>query len=146
MWNEITNSSDIVAFLQYTDMLHDGCIKEMKYESGAYVNENSFMHPVNDKRVLCVLVQRQSDEQPMVELVFSGLKYLRLYPANDNYTCEILDTSLVIKNNSIFWCDCAGFSAETIEEYTGTLICASKLCWRVIRKQIGANEAYCSVI
>ncbi len=40
MWNEITNEEDLQSFMKCMYFFHDSCIKELKYISGAYVDEN----------------------------------------------------------------------------------------------------------
>lgn len=54
---------------------HDSCLKEMKYISGAYVDEELSMLPVNSKRMLSVIIQRQFENPSAIELQFVGLKY-----------------------------------------------------------------------
>lgn len=40
MWNDIANENDLKNFMDAMYGFHDSCIKEIKYISGAYVNEN----------------------------------------------------------------------------------------------------------
>ena len=145
MWHEIVNEKDIQEFMYKVVFFHDGCIKEMKYYSGAYVAENLAMYPINDKRILSVIVQRQFEELAMIEMQFIGLKYLKLFPNNEEYTCEILDSKMFIKDGYIYWCDDGYFSEEDIEDYEGTLICASKLRWRAIENRMGQEDFYVAV-
>ncbi len=42
----------------------------MKYVSGAYVNKDGWMHPINDKRILSVLIQTPIKGMYDVELEF----------------------------------------------------------------------------
>ena len=65
-------------FMKKINFFHDCCIKELKYSSGAYVNNRYEMYPVNDKRILNVAFQCQSEENGMFELEFQGLKYLKI--------------------------------------------------------------------
>lgn len=146
MWNEITNEEGLQSFMKFMNSFHDSCIKELKYISGAYVDENLSMYPVNDQRVLKVIFQRQYAEYPMIELEFKGLKYLKLFPVDDQYTCEILDSTLILKNNCVYWADCGELSKEDIENYRGTIICASKLRWRSINGFMGKEMFFNSPI
>ena len=75
MWYEISSERDINDFMKKINFFHDCCIKELKYSSGAYVNNRYEMYPVNDKRILNVAFQC---ENGMFELEFQGLKYLKL--------------------------------------------------------------------
>lgn len=145
MWNEINNDHDLVSFMNKICFFHDSCIKEMKYLSGAYVNEELEMYPVNDRRILKVILQRQFEDISMIEMEFEGLKCLKLFPVDDQYTCEILDSTMILKNDCIYWCDCGGLSEADLDNYSGTIICASKFRWRSIEKCMGQKEFYESI-
>ena len=144
MWNDIISKNDIINFMEKVYYFHDSCIKEMKYISGSYVNEKLAMHPINDQRILDVVIQRQFEDVSMIELEFIGLKYLNLTPTNPCYTSEILDSTLIIKDNSVYWCDCGGLSESDLEEYDGTLICASRVRWRSVDGHMGKEDFYVS--
>lgn len=145
MWNEIVCKKDLDSFMNIMCGFHDSCVKEIKYISGAYVNEKLSMSPVNSQRILCVIIQRQFEDPSAIEMQFAGLKYLKLFPNGENYTCEILDASMIIKEDCIYWCDCGGLSENDIESYTGTTICASKVRWRAADEYIGEQEVYVSI-
>ena len=87
MWNEIIDDNDLRNFMERVGYFHDSCIKELKYLSGAYVNEELSMYPINDRRVLNVIIQCQFEDFSMIEMEFEGLKYLKLFPVDDKYTC-----------------------------------------------------------
>lgn len=145
MWNEINTEDDLVGFMDKVCYFHDSCIKEMKYFSGAYVNEKLEMYPINNRRILRVVLQRQFDDISMIEMEFEGLKYLNLVPNDEQYTCEILDSTMILKNDCIYWCDCGGLSEADLDNYGGTMICASKFRWRAIEKCMGQKEFYVSI-
>ena len=115
MWIEIVDEKDLKKFMENVEFFHDSCIKEIKYLSGAYVNENLSMYAVNDQRILSVIIQRQYKNNSMFEMEFRGLKYLRLFPIDDQYTCEILDSTMIIKEDCIYWCDCGEMSETDID-------------------------------
>lgn len=146
MWNEIISSDDLTCFMETYDDFHDSCIKEMKYISGAYVNSDLSMHPVNDKRILKLIIQRQFNLHSAIEMEFLGLKYLKMFPNNEKFTCEILDATMILKNDCVYWCDCGGLAETDLDDYKGTVICASKARWRVIGKYMGSQEIYVSII
>ena len=145
MWNEIKDSKDIKEFMERVIYFHDSCIKEIKYLSGAYVQENLAMRPINESRILSVIFQRQFEDISMIELQFEGIDYLKLFPNNENYTCEILDSAMFIFNNRIYWADSEDVSPDNFESYDGTLICASKLRWRAINGCMGDKEFFVPV-
>ena len=142
MWLEINDNNDVIKFMNEMCFFHDSCIKEIRYLSGAYVDDELSMYPVNDCRKLNVIVQRQFENFSMIEMEFEGLKKLNLYPVNNEYTCEILDSTMIYKNGFIYWCDCGGLTEADIEQYNGTIICASKLRWRSIKNRMGKEEVF----
>lgn len=146
MWEMISTKSEILKFMEKVCFFHDSCIKEMSYVSGAYVDANLSMYPLNSRRALRVLIQRQSKEDSMIEMEFQGLKYAQISPVDESYTCEILDSTMIIKDGDIYWCDCGGLSDSDLDDYTGTLICASKLKWRSIANYMGENVFYYSSV
>lgn len=142
MWNEIANEKDLNSFMDAMYGFHDSCLKEIKYISGAYVDEELSMFPINNKRILSMIIQRQFESPSVIEMQFAGLKYLKLFPNDENYTCEILDATMIFKDDCIYWCDCGDLSESDLDNYTGTLICASKLRWRSIENHMGEKEFY----
>ena len=123
MWETISSSDEISRFMERVYDFHDSCIKEMNYISGAYVEDSLWMHPLNDRRILRVIIQRQFAE-------------------DESYTCEILDSAMLLKDGSIYWCDCGDVTEADLDDYEGTLICASKLRWRSVESPLGDKEFY----
>ena len=146
MWEIISTNDEILKFMEKVCYFHDSCIKEMSYVSGAYVDVNLSMYPLNNRRALKILIQRQCEKDSMIEMEFQGLKYAKLFPLDENYTCEILGSTMIMQDGNIYWCDCDNLSESDLDDYTGTLICASKLKWRSIENHIGKNEFYHSVV
>lgn len=146
MWNEIISENDMNNFMDMHYGFHDSCLKELKYVSGAYINENLSMHPINEIRSLKIIIQRQFKNFSVIEMEFIGLKRLNIFPADENYTCEILDATMIMKEDCIYWCDCGGLSETDLDSYQGTVICASKLRWRSIDGGFGDKEFYSSTL
>lgn len=142
MWQIIRNDEDIQRFMIEVDFFHDSCLKEAKYLSGAYVNKDLSMYPINNQRILKIIIQRQSIDMPIIEMEFSGLINFNLCPLPENYTCEILDSTLFFKNECIYWSDSDFFS----DLNNKTIVCATKLRWRQIDNNIGNEEFYTSFI
>lgn len=146
MWYEVNSNIDLINFMDIMCSFHDSCIKEINYISGAYVDSDLAMYPVNDRRILKVIIQRQFQDNSMIEMEFEGLKHLRLSPCDEKYTCEILDSTMILKDGCIYWCDCGGLSEIDLDNYSGTMICALKLRWRPIEKCMGRKEFYTSTL
>jgi hypothetical protein len=144
MWNEINDDHDLSDFLEMHYGFHDSCIKEFKYISGAYVDEN-YMYPINDLRILRIIFQGLFKKSSVIEMEFIGLKYIKIYPNDPNYTCEILDATMLLKEDCIFWCDCGSLSEDDLVNYKGTIICASRVRWRAADEYIGQKEIYLAI-
>lgn len=142
MWNEIMNEKDLTNFMDLYYGFHDSCIKELKYISGSYVKDDLGMQPINDQRVLRLIIQRQFKNPAAIEMEFIGLKRLSMFPHDENYTSEILDATMILKDDCIYWCDCGGLTENDIETYGGTLICAERVRWRPADEYIGSKEVY----
>ena len=132
MWNDISTNDQAQEFMESIFYFHDSCIKEMRYVSGAYVNEELGMYPINEKRSLSVIIQRQFEDIPVLELEFGGLDHMYLRPIDPGHTCEILDATLLVKGDRIYWCDWGGIHEDELEGYNGTLICSETLRWRAL--------------
>lgn len=120
MWNEIIDESDIQCFMNKVGYFHDSCIKEMRYLSGAYVDDDLSMYPISDKRILNIIIQRQFEDISMIEMQFIGLKCLKLFPTDEEYTCEILGSVLLLKDGCIYWSDRGDVSENDFEDHKGT--------------------------
>lgn len=131
MWNKIKNENDIIDFMNYVHNFHDSCVKEIKYCSGAYVDADLSMQAINHVRSLNIIIQSQYEDIKTIELMFNGLKNLILSPVDENYTCEILNSVLKIKDNYIYWAD---DDIENLDLFNdqGIFVCAESLKWRLI--------------
>lgn len=142
MWNDILCQYDLEKFLKLFGSFHDSCIKELKYTSGAFVNQNLSIYPINDQRNLKIIFQRQISNPSVIEMEFMGLIRLNMYPVNENYTCEIFDATMILSEDGVCWYDCEKLTEKDLSDYNGTLICASKVRWRVAEEHIGQTEIY----
>ena len=130
MWTELENEEELAAFIRLVCGFHDSVLKEFSYVSGAYVDDNLNMYPMDDKACLRMLIQRQDETLSALELEFSGLQELRLYPTDPAYTSEIFDTALFLRDGLICWCDCGDIGPENFDDYRGTSVRAKSLRWR----------------
>ena len=141
MWHEIHNEKELQGFLDQMWHFHDSCIKEIRYLSGAYVNSEGWMHPLNDKRVLSVILQGNFQNAYVIEMEFSELEYLRLWPIDPTYTCEIFEAFMTWKNGNIYWYDREGL-LENDADKEGTVICAKHFRWRAVEGCSSPEDFY----
>ena len=132
MWNEIQDEQALEEFAALAEHFHDGCVKELRYISGAYVDANLNMYPLNDRRALRMAIQCQSREHPVIELEFAGLKTLSLSPVGTDYTCEIAEAVMRMEDGCFYWSDGGD-----------TTVCAEKMRWRMLGEdRLGDQEIY----
>ena len=141
MWNEILTEEDMCSFMSLFGHFHDSCIKEIKYISGAFVSANLSMNPMNDKRIVDMVFQRQYKNPTVIVMRFIGLNMLHLAPYDDNYTCEIHKATIFNKNECFYWADCH-IAENDINNYEGTWVCAEKILWRIIDECVGSDEVF----
>ena len=55
MWNKIVDDKTLINLLEEVEFFHDACLTELRYISGAYVDEDLAMYPINDKRKVMFL-------------------------------------------------------------------------------------------
>lgn len=145
MWNEINSQNDLDIFMNMFGHFHDSCMKEFQYISGAFVCEDLSMYPINNKRILKVIFQRQESNRSVIEMEFIGLRQLNIYPIDENYTCEIFAATMVLSRNCVYWYDCHALSESDLTNYKGALISSLKVRWRVADEYIGDKEVYAAI-
>ncbi len=141
MWNKIETESDILNFMKLMNNLSDSCIKEIKYVSGGYVNEDLSMHAQNSKRYLNICFQRQYSSFSTIELMFHGVKKFNMVPRNEHQDCVIYDSSFIKNHNLFYWADYEELDISNIDDY-GTLVIADQVYWRSINTGLGDKEIY----
>jgi hypothetical protein len=125
-WNYIETQEDIENAMEQAHSFHDSVMKELHYTSGSYVDRDGAMQPVANLRK--VVMQIESQWCDPIEMVFEGVTALNLRPAGDNYTSDMWEASICLKNNIVFFCD--GELSEMDEAYEGTWVTAYSLRWR----------------
>ena len=100
------------------------------------------MYPINSKRVLTIIMHGSFGQHSVIEMEFSGLKYMNLNPVEEKYSCEIFGATMFTRDKFIYWCDDDCVTINNIDDYSGTVVCASKLRWRYVDEYIGEDEVY----
>lgn len=128
-WNYIDTQEDIDEFLKQTYRLHDSILKSVNYISGGYVDaDNKSMYPLDSTRKVTFIIDCQMTNS--IEIVFEGVTALNLRPTGDNYTSNIFETSLYIKDCTVFFADSDVDSFD--ESYDGTWITSYGMRWKFI--------------
>lgn len=146
-WIKINNEEDIKTLMNLYGGFHDGCIKEMRYESGMYVDNDLSMYPFNSKRNLYVLFQRQFKNPSVIEMLFEKIDSLNLNPNNEDYDGIISGAYMCFEENKILWFDYDYFKEE--EGYQSmynntdlTVIKAASVKYRIRDNCLGTDLFY----
>ena len=142
MWNEISDDVKIREFLEHVNYFHDTCIKEIRYISGAWVNEDLSMHPINEINSVEIIFQCQFKDPCTMVIKFIDVDVLHLAPVNMFYTCEILDAAMFRKDDLIFWANDYSVNESNIVNYTGTWISAKRVVCKAINSCLGQDIIY----
>lgn len=142
-WNAVKTDEDIKNVLDHFGHFHDACLKEAKYISGSYVNENYSMKPIDDLRQVNIIIQKQNRIHSVIEFQFEGIERLNIVPAEANYDSIISGVLLELRDGYIYFAD-YGINIDELEKYSSriTWIKAKRLKWREVNQYIGSSEIY----
>lgn len=136
MWNEIQTNKDIELLMFKYNKFHDSCLKELNYISGAYVNNDLSMNPINNKKELSIIYQRQYHILTNIQIVFGGLIRLNLIPSLPFYDGIIFGAYMNKVDDVIYWSNDPDFKLENINipDYNNsyTWLCCKHVKWREI--------------
>lgn len=116
-WNYILTQADANDFMKKFVGFHDSTLEKLTYF-------------VSDSSASVIATFDNSGWFGVVELYFEGVQILKIVPALSNYTREILDASLIVEAESIFWAD--EYMESVDLTYAGSFIKALSLKWRRI--------------
>ena len=142
-WHVIKSKTDINDLLNVFGSFHDGCLKELKYISGEFVDHSLSMNPINTKRCLSVIFQRQYHDPSVIEIIFDPIIRLNLAPVSEDYTGEILGAYMDFVDGVIYWSDDENFEPSKKDEYNDcTWISSASAKWRIADEYLGEGEIY----
>ncbi len=143
-WHEIKNDENIKMLLEKFTF-QECCVKEMHYDSGAYVDGRRRMQGVNKKRKLSMLLQSSDKDCRAIEMVFEGIDCMKLQPANMDYSAEIHGVYMGFEEGQVVWIDSDDYTESYTELYDFvdvTWIKAQKLKWREVKLRNGKKSWY----
>jgi len=129
-WNYIETKEDIDFIMKETAGFHDSCIVKLNYTSGSYVNDENAMICVDNVR--CVTMDFDSQWCNGIELVFENVISLNLRPSLDNYSSNIYEITLFVKDYEVYFYDSS--VGDIDEMYQGTWLKSNTLRWRFLDK------------
>lgn len=124
-WKSIENKLDIDKLMQLLNKFHDSCIRDLKYTSGTYVDEEYSMI-MNTEPVVNLFIQRQSETMTSLEFCLEGVSQFHINNNLDS-TLEISEASFFEKDGDFYW-----YSSDDIGDETATSFVCKKIKWREI--------------
>lgn len=126
-WNYIETDSDIKELMKKFLGFHDSVLKEMHYISGDYSVENGLqLSFAGDKKISMVFDSEWSES---IEIVFDSIRLVQLAVAGDNFTSELFDASIFVRDCKVYFYDT--YMEEIPETYNGTYVEAMGMRWRL---------------
>ena len=142
-WTRIQTAEDIAHLMAKFGYFHDACIKEIHYESGMSVDDKLFMDPLNSKRNVSVIFQRQFRNPSAMEMRFERIEQLVLRPVDETYTGEIYEADMIIENGNIIWADRRLENGlQSLMEPRISWIKAESVCWRPLENCMGESAFF----
>ncbi len=142
-WINVHSQADVDYLLDRFGGFHDSCLREMHVWTEHWVVEDLAMAaPGHLDTHVRILFQRQFREPSAIEMLFSQVTRLNLVPSPENYDSIIFDATLLIRGDTIYWSDDAGWSPDDPQCHRSTWIAAKQLCWRDASEWLGHRLRY----
>ena len=130
-WKEIKTQADADALMEVFGGFHDSCIREAHLWTGYWVSHELAMRcAAGLDNNLRLLIQRQFNDPPTIELFFEHLTRFNLVPVPEDYDSIISAATLLVRGGTIFWSPEDDWRPErpNLDEFTW--VSAKKLRWR----------------
>ncbi|KGF47808.1 hypothetical protein HMPREF0872_03690 [Veillonella montpellierensis DNF00314] len=148
-WHKITSQEDIDELMDVFHSFTGSVLTEMSYTSGAFVMPSLLMYPVNAKRRVRMIFQRQDKDVPAIEIVFDEMNRFNLSPASTNSTAVMDDVYFKKHDDLIYWANTGAFYIDRIDVFETsthvTWLRAKKAQWRIIKDHWGDNQIYAAI-
>lgn len=132
IWNEIKNENDINVLMNVYGAFHDSCIRDIYISTKEYVDKKLTMN-FESNIIISLLFQRQFSPKSVIEVKFENVLQFNFKPLSsiDNI---ILDATLVINENVIYWADYADWK---IGDNDAVWISGKRMFWREVSESLG---------
>lgn len=127
-WSYLRSQNDIDDLMKRFHGFHDSVLVDASYTSGSYVDNDNAMYCMDTIRTMHMKFDSQWSDS--IELVFSGVLDSRLKPAEDNYTSNLFDASIILKDETIYFF--TAYVKEVDESFNGTWIKSLEVRWRYV--------------
>ena len=116
-WNYILTQEDADDFMKLFVGFHDSTLEKALYSEEFCTSS------------ICMTFDN-TGWYGIVELCFEGVQTVKIVPPGENYTRDIFDASLIIRDESVFWAD--QYMEQIDNNYSGSFVKALCLKWRKI--------------
>jgi hypothetical protein len=144
-WNDVKTQADIDYLLDIYGGFHDSCLIELRYVSGADVNEKLSMTLGKSLDSKLFVTFKRQWKPVKIELLFEGMRKMHIAGWRKDYFCDIHDCYLALHNdlikgvddNLFVWADNASFNPKgnyernILAEPSTTYIISEKLKWQL---------------
>lgn len=139
---KINSDKDIEILMNKFNGFHDSCLKELRYYSGSYVDNDGGMYPFNSIRCITIIFQSQNADIRAIEMKFEKIEKLNLFPQNEEYDSIIYGASIKKIDNIFYWSEWENFRFEDLDKEEGTWLSAQKISWRPLENALGEKRIY----
>ena len=139
---KINSDKDIEILMNKFNGFHDSCLKELRYYSGSYVDNDGGMYQFNSIRCITIIFQSQNADIRAIEMKFEKIEKLNLFPQNEEYDSIIYGASIKKIDNIFYWSEWENFRFEDLDKEEGTWLSAQKISWRPLENALGEKRIY----
>ena len=141
-FNIIDSQSAINDLMTKFNGFHDCCIKEIKYISGGFVDQNGAINPFDSIRTLTAIFQSQNAIARAIEMQFEKVVRLNLCPKGEMEDAVIYGASIISYNGLFYWSSLCDINLYELEKNDHTWISSEKISWRAINNCLGDKVIY----
>jgi hypothetical protein len=141
-FNVIDNQMAINDLMTKFNGFHDSCIKEIKYISGAFVDQNGAINPFDSIRTITAIFQSQGAIVKAIEMKFEKVVRLNLCPKGEMEDAVIYGASIVCHNGLLYWSSLCDIKLSELENNDYTWISSEKISWRALDNCLGDEIIY----
>ena len=132
---EIKDEKQLKNFLEKVWNFHDGVISKVEYISGSYGSKKGTC-PIDDNPKILLRIESCRFNETFVEgieLLFEGLTRFFVSPTKKNYTTNIIEANIVLKNGKLIFVSDIGDDVDKIntEQSSYCYVMAEKLSYKV---------------
>lgn len=138
-WQSVETDADVDDLLGRFGGFHDGCLREVHFWTGTWVDEDRTMNFSQEPGThVRILFQRQWPAPSAIELLFDEVAGFHLSPAARS---DIDEAALFIIEGTVYWADWYDWRPDS-NNLGRTWIAAKKLRWREANQWMGSQLRY----